>query len=33
MDAQVSVTLTDEPPLAQAVVIIAAVPASARPAA
>jgi holo-[acyl-carrier protein] synthase len=33
MNAQVSVTLTDEPPLAQAVVIIAAVPASARPSA
>src|SRR5437763_5354099 len=31
MAAQVSVTLTDEPPLAQAVVIIAAVPASTRP--
>jgi len=31
MAAQVSITLTDEPPLAQAVVIIAAVPAMARP--
>ena len=30
MAAQVSVTLTDEPPLAQAVVIIAAVPAVAQ---
>ena len=30
MAAQVSVTLTDEPPMAQAVVIIAAVPAVAR---
>jgi holo-[acyl-carrier protein] synthase len=33
MAAQVSVTLTDEPPLAQAVVIIAAVPAMMQPAA
>jgi holo-[acyl-carrier protein] synthase len=32
MAAQVSVTLTDEPPLAQAVVIIAAVPALEQPA-
>ena len=31
MAAQVSITLTDEPPLAQAVVIIAAVPAMAQP--